>query len=255
MFKILYTFIFVIYLLEIGTAYSATKYKSTKTPTVDISYYQKNPTNCYEATGNTGKSGVYTLDIEGKSFLAYCEADINGGGWLVIQRRQDGTVDFNRNWTDYQSGFGNINGEFFFGLNKLHTLTNKTAHELMIVTRLFDSTVLDGKYDYFLVGSETEGYSLKKLGFPSGIITFSLGWNEGLKFWTKDRYNNSLCNKNLTEAISGGWWTNCLDHSFANTNLNGIYNREDNTNEDLSIGVDRNMTIKFVQMMIRPTGF
>jgi hypothetical protein len=33
----------------------------------------------------------------------------------VLVNRLDGSVDFNRRWTDYENGFGNMSGEYWLG--------------------------------------------------------------------------------------------------------------------------------------------
>ena len=55
----------------------------------------------------------------------YCDTLTAGGGWTVIQRRQDGSVEFKqRGWVEYEEGFGELTGEFWYGLRSIHYLTS-----------------------------------------------------------------------------------------------------------------------------------
>lgn len=49
-------------------------------------------------------SGMYVLKPDGSEqpMLAWCEHDMDNGGWTVIQRRKDGSVNFFRNWDSYK---------------------------------------------------------------------------------------------------------------------------------------------------------
>ena len=53
-----------------------------------------------------------------------CDMEKDGGGWIVFQRRIDASVDFYRGWNDYKTGFGDPNGNFWLGLERLHRLAS-----------------------------------------------------------------------------------------------------------------------------------
>ena len=51
-------------------------------------------------------SGVYDIwpSMSVRRVKVYCEI-VDGRGWTILQRRQDGSTDFRRNWKDYELGF------------------------------------------------------------------------------------------------------------------------------------------------------
>uniref|UniRef100_A0A182JLH7 Fibrinogen C-terminal domain-containing protein n=1 Tax=Anopheles atroparvus TaxID=41427 RepID=A0A182JLH7_ANOAO len=120
------------------------------------------------------------MDEKEGAFDAFCEQNSFGGGWLVIQYRFDGSLDFFRNWTEYRNGFGDIKGEFWFGLEKIHQLTSRQQNELMVEMKDFDGAYSYAHYKHFEIGSETEHYPLKKLGAYDGNAGDALDYNRVL---------------------------------------------------------------------------
>ena len=151
--------------------------------------------------------------------------ETDGGGWTVIQRRMDGSVDFYRNWTDYTEGFGNLSSEFWLGLNKIHRLTHKTTNSLQVNLEDFDNNKTYALYSTFNIGDSTTKYTLT-LGKYNGTAGDSLMVHNGCKFTTKDNDNDRAGSGNCAITFGGGWWYNaCYD-----SNLNGLYIPRDGEN-------------------------
>ncbi|MGH0153262.1 UNVERIFIED_CONTAM: hypothetical protein FKN15_045994 [Acipenser sinensis] len=73
-------------------------------------------------------SGWFTLYTEDcRKLTVFCDMDTDGGGWLVFQKRLDGSVDFYRDWKAYREGFGNQLSEFWLGNDNIHLLTKTAA--------------------------------------------------------------------------------------------------------------------------------
>ncbi|XP_050094086.1 fibrinogen C domain-containing protein 1-like [Anopheles aquasalis] len=165
-------------------------------------------------------SGIYLIRVNEASspFEAFCEQERNGGGWLVVQHRFNGSVDFYRNWTQYREGFGDLNGEFWFGLEKMHQITTTRPHEIMIELKDFSGIEVYARYDVFKIGSENEDYKLT-LGKYSGTAGDGMIRDNGMKFSTKDRDNDRTTTFNCVEWFENPWWQN----SCSGANLNARY--------------------------------
>ncbi|XP_050093040.1 fibrinogen-like protein A [Anopheles aquasalis] len=112
------------------------------------------------------------------------------GGWLVLQFRFDGSLDFFRNWTQYRDGFGQLDKEFWLGLEHIHQLTNARNYELMVEIQDISGNYGYARYDAFQVGNESEQYALKTVGSFSGTAGDGITDHEGLKFSAKGRDND-----------------------------------------------------------------
>ena len=147
--------------------------------------------------------------------------ETDGGGWTVFQRRQDGSVDFYRNWTDYENGFGNLTGEFWLGLRKIHHLTKEGSNTLRVDLRNSSNNTSYAQYTTFSVGDNTTEYNLT-VGEYSGTAGNSLAYHNGMKFSTRDNDNDNW-GSNCALDWHGAWWFNNCFFSY----LNGLYGNGD----------------------------
>ena len=88
----------------------------------------------------------------------------DGSGWTVFQRRQSGSVDFYRGLDDYVMKFGNLSGEFWLGLDKIHRLTNGVVTTLRFDLGDFEGNTAFAKYTTFLVLNSSTNYVLNVAG-------------------------------------------------------------------------------------------
>ncbi|XP_042303233.1 fibrinogen-like protein 1 [Sceloporus undulatus] len=170
-------------------------------------------------------NGIYTIQPIPlrQPFEAYCDMVTDGGGWTVIQRRQDGTEDFNRTWHEYKQGFGNLQGEHWLGNEHLHSLTRLGQHVLHVELEDWYGVKRHAMYRKFKVASEANKYRLtarEYKGNAGNALSYSHNYNHDHKYFTTwDSDNDNYSMGNCGAYYGAGWW---FDSCLA-ANLNGKY--------------------------------
>uniref|UniRef100_A0A8C9T6N3 Tenascin Cb n=1 Tax=Scleropages formosus TaxID=113540 RepID=A0A8C9T6N3_SCLFO len=213
----------------------------------------KNPKDCSQVLLNgDATSGLHTIYLggdENEPLQVYCDMTTDGGGWIVFVRRQSGKVDFFRNWKNYTSGFGDMNDEFWLGLNNLHKITSTSQYELRVDLQDKGETAY-AQYDRFSVSEPRSRYKVYVGGY-SGTAGDSMTYHHGRPFSTYD-HDNDIAVTNCALSYKGAfWYKNCH-----RVNIMGRYG--DNSH---SKGVNwfhwkgHEHSIEFAEMKIRPSNF
>ncbi|XP_067825689.1 tenascin isoform X6 [Heptranchias perlo] len=211
------------------------------------------PKDCSQTLINgEANTGLYTIFLNGNRsdpLQVYCDMTTDGGGWMVFQRRENGNVDFFRNWKNYTNGFGNLTDEFWLGLENLHKITSQGHYQLRVDFRDEGDSAY-ALYDRFLITDSRSRYKLH-VGAYSGTAGDSLTYHHGRPFSTRDR-DNDVAVTNCALSYKGAWWyKNCH-----RVNLNGKYGIQSH-----SQGVNwyhwkgHEHSIEFVEMKLRPQNF
>ena len=154
--------------------------------------------------------------------LVHCDMKTHGGGWIVIQRRNAslGTVNFTRNWEDYENGFGDLDGEFWIGLKNIHEFTNQQEVELQISVWNDIENPITWNYPVFRVHGPENHYLLTVNGGYGDGYFDAFAYNNGRYFTTYDRdFYGHRCGY----LDQGGWWYG----SCTQANLNGRHEMSD----------------------------
>uniref|UniRef100_A0A3P8Y1U7 Tenascin N n=1 Tax=Esox lucius TaxID=8010 RepID=A0A3P8Y1U7_ESOLU len=211
------------------------------------------PMDCSQIMKNGNRaSGIYTIYVNNdrtKPMEVFCDMDTDGGGWLVLQRRNNGQMDFMKRWRPYLSGFGNMTDEFWLGLENIYQLTNTpTQYELRVDLGL-GSEKAYAVYDNFRIAPVKQKFKLT-IGNYRGTAGDAMTYHQGRPFSTIDN-DNDIALGNCALTHRGAWWyKNC--HL---ANLNGKFG--DNRH---SMGVNWEpwkghlMSLDFTEMKIRPVG-
>ncbi|XP_003703122.1 protein scabrous [Megachile rotundata] len=196
------------------------------------------PANCDQGKSEDGPRLLRTTGKQrSKPMLAFCRK-----GWIVVARRIDGSLDFDRSWNDYSVGFGSPVSEYWIGNEMLHRLTRDNCSSLRVDLLDIYGERWRAEYERFAVESKETGYKLRIYGYR-GNASDALSYQNGMPFSAKDLDMDASAT-HCARNYHGGWWFSRCQHA----NLNGKY----------SLGLtwfrsdsDRWMSVASVEMSIR----
>lgn len=91
---------------------------------------------------------------------------------------------------ELQQGFGNLDGEYWLGLEHLYWMTKQAQYKLRVTLEDWQGRQVFAEYDSFHLEPESDWYRLR-LGQYSGNAGDSLSWHHNKAFTTLDRDKDS----------------------------------------------------------------
>ncbi|XP_068562638.1 tenascin isoform X2 [Cebidichthys violaceus] len=241
------------YIVRLQAIAGAQRSRHVTTVFTTIGQLYRRPKDCAQIllNGET-TSGLYTVYVgveESQPIQVYCDMTTDGGGWMVFLRRQNGKLEFFRNWKNYTAGFGNMNDEFWLGLSNLHKITNSGHYELRVDLRDNGESAY-AQYDKLTIAEPRTRYKVY-IGAYSGTAGDSMTYHQGRPFSTFDN-DNDIAVTNCALSYKGAfWYKNCH-----RVNLMGKYGDSSH-----SKGINwfhwkgHEHSIEFAEMKIRPANF
>ncbi|KAF6726013.1 Tenascin-N [Oryzias melastigma] len=211
------------------------------------------PMDCVQLMKNGNKrSGIYTIYINNdraKPIEVYCDMDTDGGGWLVLQRRNSGRLDFMKRWRQYIAGFGNMTDEFWLGNEKIYELTNTpTQYEVRFDLGLGSERAY-AVYDNFKIGTVKQKYKLT-IGKYRGTAGDAMTYHQG-RPWTTVDSDNDIALGNCALTHRGAWW-------YKNCHLANLNGKWDDSRHSMGVNWEpwkgHLTSLDFTEMKIRPAG-
>uniref|UniRef100_A0AAV2JTL6 Fibrinogen C-terminal domain-containing protein n=1 Tax=Knipowitschia caucasica TaxID=637954 RepID=A0AAV2JTL6_KNICA len=202
------------------------------------------PSDCNELFQQGERlSGVYAIKPDtSEPFMVFCDMT---KGETVIQRRTDGSIDFDQNWEKYEHGFGDLHGEFWLGLKRIYSLSVKGNSVLHIQLEEWKQSRQLFEHRFNLDGPQSD-YTIQVL--QAEDFSDLLGNHTDTRFSTKDRDNDHQPHHNCAKDTGGGWWF----HACGGTNLNGKYMKSRTRKKGIQWRAGKKSSLKFIQMSVRP---
>lgn len=211
-------------------------------------YSQPAKADCFELDERV--DGVYRFvepewnEVQRDFNERYCTFATDGPAWTVIQRRvldMDNNTrrfreyfSFNHSWDEYRAGFGNLDENFWFGLQFIHRIVYRDDYELRIELEDHAGVRTWTEYGLFRLDSESYNYQLV-IGKLNEMSTASdaLAYHNRMEFRAYDTDDDGC----------DGWWLDRCQE--AKSNLNGHSGiMWDNWHNEYSVKASR--------MLIRP---
>jgi len=91
-------------------------------------------------------------------------------GWIIVHQHLGYTFDWQLPWADYKAGFGSIDADFWFGLERMHLLSSSQPCRLRVEMQQWSTNLwFSAEYWSFQIGDEYCSRSVTSSGHSGSV--------------------------------------------------------------------------------------